>query len=77
MKNVQIRDVPDDIHAALTARAESENKSLQTYLSEVLAREAKKQRMVEWLARVESHRIDTGITNEQINRDIDEGWERE
>lgn len=77
MKNVQIRDVPDDIHAALTARAKGENKSLQTYLSELLAREAKKERMKAWLAQVESHRIDTGITNEQINRDIDEGWERE
>lgn len=43
MKNVQIRDVPDDIHALLTQRAAAEEKSLQVYLSELLTREAKKQ----------------------------------
>ena len=42
MKNVQIRDVPDDIHAILVHRAESENKSLQVFLSELLERESRK-----------------------------------
>jgi len=49
MKNVQIRDVPDDIHATLVARAESENKSLQTYLMELISDEARKARTISFL----------------------------
>jgi hypothetical protein len=49
MKNVQIRDVPDDIHAILVHRAESENKSLQVFLSELLERESRKAQTREFL----------------------------
>jgi len=54
MKNVQIRDVPDDIHAILTRRAESENKSLQVFLSEMLERESRKTETREFLLRLAS-----------------------
>jgi hypothetical protein len=49
MKNVQIRDVPDDIHAILVHRAESEKKSLQVFLSELLERESRKAQTREFL----------------------------
>jgi hypothetical protein len=38
MPNVQIREVPDDVHAALVRKAELAGQSLQQYLSAQLAR---------------------------------------
>lgn len=52
MKNVQIRDVPDTIHAILTERAASENKSLQVFLTELLAHEARKSASAATLLRI-------------------------
>lgn len=37
MVNVTIRDVPDDVHAALLARAAEAGQSLQAYLQGLLA----------------------------------------
>lgn len=37
MPNVTIRNVPDDVHAALVARAEAAGQSLQVYLQGLLA----------------------------------------
>jgi len=37
MANVQIRGVPDDVHAELVRRAEPAGQSLQQYLSATLA----------------------------------------
>ena len=54
MKNVQIRDVPDDIHAILAQRAESENKSLQVFLSELLERESRKTQTQAFLRKLAS-----------------------
>ena len=37
MPNVQVRDVPDDVHRALVERARRSGVSLQTYLAAQLA----------------------------------------
>jgi len=37
MPNVQVRDVPDEVHAALVHRAERAGQSLQQYLAAQLA----------------------------------------
>lgn len=37
MPNVQVRDVPDDVHAALVRKADLSGQSLQQYLSAQLA----------------------------------------
>ena len=37
MPNVQVRDVPDDVHEALVRRAETAGQSLQQFLSGQLA----------------------------------------
>ena len=66
MKNVQIRDVPDDIHAILVARAESENKSLQAFLSELLEREAHRTRTLDFLTSIEPVRADSVALTEDI-----------
>jgi plasmid stability protein len=66
MKNVQIRDVPDDIHATLAARAESENKSLQAYLSELLAREARATETVAFLRSLKPVRTESVVSTDEI-----------
>ena len=38
MPNVQVRDVPDDVHEALVRRAELAGQSLQQFLAAQLAR---------------------------------------
>ena len=55
MVNVTIRDLPEDVHACLRARAEAAGKSLQQYLVAELDRLAKTPTMEEMLRRIESH----------------------
>lgn len=53
MPNVQVREVPDDVHAALVRKAESAGQSLQQYLSVQLTRLAKTPTVDEVIARIE------------------------
>jgi plasmid stability protein len=53
MPNVQIRDVPDHVHAALVRRAERAGQSLQQYLAARLAEMASAPTLEEVLDRVE------------------------
>ena len=53
MPNVQIRDVPDDVHAALVRRAERAGQSLQQYLAARLAEIASAPILAEVLDRIE------------------------
>ena len=53
MPNVQIREVPDDVHEALVRKAEIAGQSLQQYLSIQLARLAATPTMDEVIARIQ------------------------
>lgn len=53
MANVQVRDVPDDVHAALVRRAEQAGQSLQQYLASRLAEIAATPTVREILDRIE------------------------
>lgn len=54
MVNVLIRDLADDVHAALQARAAAAGQSLQQYLSAELARSARAPTLDEVLDRIEA-----------------------
>ena len=54
MPNVQVRDVPDDVHEALVRRAELAGQSLQQFLAAQLARIAATPSIDEILDRIES-----------------------
>jgi plasmid stability protein len=56
MPNVLVRDVPDDIHAALQRRADQRGQSLQQYLAGELRRLAERPSLDEVLDRIERHR---------------------
>ena len=53
MPNVQIRDVPDDVHAALVRRAERAGQSLQQFLAAQLVTIATTPTLDEVLDRIE------------------------
>ena len=48
-KMVQIRDVPDDVHSTLKARAAREGMSLSDYIKREFQRTAERPSMQEWL----------------------------
>jgi len=52
MPNVLVRDLPEDVHAALQQRAESRGQSLQQYLVAELKRLAEKPSLEEVLDRI-------------------------
>lgn len=49
---IQIRDVPDDVHEVLAARARLQGMSLSEYLRAELARLAARPSVDEWLLRL-------------------------
>jgi hypothetical protein len=53
MPNVQIREVPDDVHEALVRKAELAGQSLQQYLSAQLAAIATTPTIDELISRIE------------------------
>lgn len=55
MPNVLVRDVPEDVHAALQRRAERSGQSLQQYLAGELRRLAERPSIDEVLERIERH----------------------
>lgn len=55
MPNVLVRDLPDDVHAALQRKAEQRHQSLQQYLVSELRRLAERRQLSEVLEEVEKH----------------------
>jgi hypothetical protein len=53
MPNVLVRDIPEDVHAALQRRAERRGQSLQQYLSGELRRLADRPSLEEVLDRID------------------------
>jgi plasmid stability protein len=56
MPNVLVRDIPDNVHAALQQRAERRGQSLQQYLVTELGRLAERPSMDEVLDRIATRR---------------------
>lgn len=56
MTSVLVRDLPDDVHAALLRRAEQRGQSLQQYLAAELRRLAERPTLDEVLDRIERRR---------------------
>ncbi len=54
MSNLLVRDLPDDVHAALAQRAKRQGQSLQQYLTQQLTRLAQRPSLAEVLDRVEA-----------------------
>ena len=63
-KAIQVRDVPDDIHATLRARAASAGMSLSDYLRVEITRLARKPTVADVIARVQTRH--GGASKEEI-----------
>ena len=71
MPHVLVRDVPDDVHAALQRRAERRGQSLQQFLSSELRRLAERPSVDEVLDRIE-RRSGGQVGLRQAAEDLDE-----
>jgi plasmid stability protein len=60
-KNVQIRDVPEDIHRELKSRAAAAGQSLSEYLLAEITRVAERPAIADVLRRADSRREGVGI----------------
>ena len=65
-KAIQIRDVPEDVHAVMRARAAAAGMSMSEYLRSELVQLAATPTMDEWLDRVAKHPPVTGISTQKI-----------
>jgi antitoxin FitA len=74
-KTLQIRDVPDDVHRELRARAAAAGVSLSRYALGELVRAAERPPVSEVLARAASRH--GGVEQEAIVRAVRAGRERE
>ena len=70
-KMIQIRDVPDQVHGTLKARAASEGMSLSDFIKRELEHAVNRPTMGEWLKRMqEAKPISTKRSAAQIVRDL-------
>lgn len=70
-KMVQIRDVPDEVHGVLKARAAREGMSLSDFIKRELERAAERPTMREWLERARQTKpIVTRQTAAQVVREL-------
>ncbi len=68
-KMIQIRDVPENVHRILKARAASEGISLSDYLKRQLQQTAERPTMKEWLESTRLPKpIRTARTSEEVIR---------
>ncbi|MGM7698401.1 FitA-like ribbon-helix-helix domain-containing protein [Microbacterium sp. A84] len=66
MPNVLIRDLPPEVHAVLTARAEANGQSLQQYLTQELTRIARTKTNAELTAAITARGDRIHLTAEEI-----------
>ena len=71
MPNVLVRDLPDDVHAALQRRAEQRGQSLQQFLMSELRRLAERPSVDEVLDRID-RRSGGRVGLQQAADDLDE-----
>jgi plasmid stability protein len=74
-KNIQIRNVPDEVHEVYKRRAAAAGKSLQEYLLADLTEQAGRLTMAESMARISAHAAGSGVSTADIVQAIREDRE--
>ena len=70
-KMIQVRDVPDEVHSTLKARAAREGMSLSDFIKRELARTVERPTMREWLERTQQTKpIPMKRTAAQVIREV-------
>lgn len=70
MPNVQVRNVPDEVHSVLVRRAQKAGQSLQQYLSNQLSQMASHPTIEEVFERIEGRRLGK-ISSEDVVAALD------
>ncbi len=65
-KNIQIRNVPDDVHEVYKRRAAAAGQSLQEYLLSDLSDRSRRLTIDEAMARIASHVKGSRITSDEV-----------
>jgi plasmid stability protein len=74
-KIIQVRDVPEQVHITLKARAAREGMSLSDFITRELERTAERPTMREWLELTQRARpIPTKRTAAQVVRELRDIW---
>jgi plasmid stability protein len=70
-KMIQVRDVPEDVHGTLKARAAREGMSLSDFIKRELERVAERPTMQEWLERTRQAKpVRAGRSAAQLIREL-------
>lgn len=70
-KMIQVRDVPEQVHSTLKARAAREGMSLSDFIKRELERAAERPTMQEWLERTQRLKAISGKRNAaQVVREL-------
>lgn len=70
MANLQIRELPDELHEELRRRARMEGMSIRAYVARLIAADLALPPRVEWFARVRARRpIELGMPVADLVRD--------
>lgn len=72
-KTLQVRDLPDQVHAELARRAALAGKSLSDYVGGVLTAVAARPTLAEWVKRVSEDPAVAGLSSDDIVASIREG----
>lgn len=77
MTNIQIRDIPDDVHEALVRKAHDARQSLQQYMRALAIREARQPSMAELLAQAKENarRFGGSYSFDEVVEDLREARE--
>jgi len=73
---LQVRNLPDELHAALSERARAQGVSMSDYVTEVLRRELSKPTVAEWVAsqrELGTHKVDVRWAVAEARHELDEG----
>jgi antitoxin FitA len=75
--NIQLKNVPDDLHERLRERARREGMPMRDYALRVLERDLAKPTLTEWLDRVAARQAEAGdLSSEDVVEAIRAGRER-
>lgn len=66
MRAIQIRNVPDDVHATLQRRATDAGQSLQEYLLMLLSTHASRPTMAEWVRDAARGAASSSVTHDEL-----------
>jgi antitoxin FitA len=73
MSAIQVKNVPDELHERLRARARAEGRSMSDYVLYLLERDLALPTTREWLERLKEDEPVTGVSSEDILTALHEG----